>query len=179
MIVVIHAHPYPGRSRACAALLRAIADFPELEVRSLYDLYPDFDIDVRAEQEAVERARLVIWLHPLYWYTAPGLMKHWLDVVLVRGWAHAEGGTALRGKDVLWVATSGGNAKAFSPQGRHAHPFEAFVPAIEQTASYCGMNWLEPFVVHGAHEIGEEALGEAGRQLRQRLEAWQKVKAGA
>ncbi len=171
MIVVIHAHPYPRRSRACAALVQAIRDLPDLELRALYDLYPDFDVDPAAEQAALARADLVVWLHPLYWYTVPGLMKHWFDEVLIGGWAHGKGGTALAGKDCLWVTTTS-EAPAYSTGGRHAHAFAAFVPVVEQTARYCGMNWLAPFVVHGAHDVSDEALREAGRQLRTRLEAW-------
>src|SRR6185295_5505982 len=64
MILVVHAHPYPKRSRAIAALLAAVRDLPGLEVRSLYELYPDFDIDHAAERAALEKAKLVIWLHP-------------------------------------------------------------------------------------------------------------------
>jgi glutathione-regulated potassium-efflux system ancillary protein KefF len=172
MIVVIHAHPYPKRSRACAALVAAIRDLPELEVRAIYDLYPDFDVDAAAERSAMERARLVVWLHPIYWYTAPALMKHWFDQVLVKGWAYGPGGTALKGKDCLWVATTGGDERAYAPQGRHGHPFAAFAPVVEQTARYCGMSWLEPFVVHGAHEVAPEALRDAGARLRARLESW-------
>ena len=170
MIVVIHAHPYPRRSRAGAALLAAIRDLPALEIRSLYTLYPDFDIDVAAEQAAMERARLVVWLHPLYWYTVPSLLKHWFDAVLVGGWAHGSG-TALQGKDCLWVTTAG-DTQQYALTGKHAHPFEAFVPVVEQTARYCGMNWLEPFVLHAAHQMAESALQAEARQLRSRLDAW-------
>lgn len=171
MIVVFHAHPYPTRSRACRAMVESIRSLPGLEVRSLYDLYPDFDIDIDAEQAALVRATLVVWLHPLYWYSVPGLMKHWLDQVLVGGWAHGPGGHALRGKDCLWVATTAGDAAAFSSGGRHGHPFEDFVAPVEQTARYCGMNWLPPFIVHGAHEIPDAELFAAGERLRAMLEA--------
>lgn len=172
MIVVIYAHPYPRHSRACAALLAAIEGREGLEVRSLYDRYPDFDVDAAAEQAALEKARLVVWLHPLYWYTAPALMKEWFEQVLVKGWAYGEGDGALAGKDCLWVTTTGGDEGAFSPEGRHAHAFEAFVPVVEQTARFCGMNWLEPFIVHGAHLVTEEALRESGAALRRRIEDW-------
>ena len=172
MILVVFAHPYPRRSRACAALLEAIRDLPALEVRSLYDLYPDFDVDRAAEQAALERAHLVVWLHPIFWYTVPALMKHWFDEVLARGFAYGPGGGVLSGKDVLWVTTSGGDAAAYTPEGRHHHPFEAYVPVVEQTARYCGMNWLAPFVVLGAHEVPAESLAGSGRELRARLEAW-------
>jgi len=170
MVLVIYAHPYPGRSRACSALLRAIGDLAQVEVRSLYDLYPDFDIDVGAEQAALERAKLIVWLHPLYWYTVPGMMKHWFDVVLLGGWAHGEGGRALEGKEVLWATTTG-DAEKYALSGAHAHPFEAFVPVVEQTARYCHMKWLEPFVAHDSHELSDEALVERSRRFRQRIEA--------
>ncbi len=172
MILVVLAHPYPSRSRACAALLDAIRDLPALEVRSLYDLYPDFDVDPAAEQAALVRARLVVWLHPIFWYTAPALMKHWFEQVLVRGFAYGAGAGALTGKDVLWAATTGGDEGAYSEAGRHHHAFEAFVPVVEQTARYCGMNWLAPFTVHGAHQVPAQSLAAAGRELRARLEAW-------
>lgn len=171
MIVVIHAHPYPHRSRACAALLGAIAGLESVEVRSIYDLYPDFDIDVAAEQAALERAKLVVWLHPLYWYTVPGMMKHWFDVVLLGGWAHGPGGNALEGKECLWVTTTG-DLQKYAEEAPHAHPFEAFVPVVEQTARYCGMTWLEPFVLHDSHEIDDEHMARAGRKLAGRLELW-------
>jgi glutathione-regulated potassium-efflux system ancillary protein KefF len=169
VIVVVYAHPYPSRSRANAALLGAIADLPRVHVRSLYELYPDFDIDAQAERSALEAARLVVFMHPVYWYTTPGLLKHWFDQVLVRGWAYGDGATGLRGKDCLWVATTGGDEAAYSPGGRHAHEFEAFVPVVEQTARYCGMRWLEPFIVHGAHVVSDAELARTAQRLRERL----------
>jgi glutathione-regulated potassium-efflux system ancillary protein KefF len=171
MIVVIYAHPYPRHSRASEALVGAIRDLPGLELRSLYDLYPDFDIDVGAEQAALEEAGLVVWLHPTYWYTVPGMMKHWFDEVLLQGWAFG-GRTALAGKACLWVTTTGGDERDYSAQGSHGHPFRAFEPVVEQTARYCGMEWLEPFVVHAAHRVDSDALEASARALRSRLEAW-------
>ena len=172
MILILLAHPYPHRSRACAALVDAVRDLPSIEVRSLYDLYPDFDIDRGAEQAALARAQLVVWLHPLFWYTVPALMKHWFDDVLVRGFAYGEGGGALGGREVLWAVTTGGDDTAFSAQGRHMRPFDDFVPVVEQVARYCGLHWLDPFVVKGAHEISDDVLREAGRAFRERLASW-------
>jgi len=172
MIVVVYAHPYPRHSHACAALLSAFGDLPGVEVRSLYERYPDFDIDAVAERSALGNAALAVWMHPLYWYTAPALLGLWFEQVLVKGWAYGEGGGALSGKDCLWVATTGGDAPAFSAQGRHGHRFDAFAPVVEQTARFCGMNWLEPFVVHGAHIVAEAELRNAAMQLRARVQGW-------
>ena len=175
MILVIHAHPYPSHSRAGTALLDAVRGVPSLEVRSLYDLYPDFDIDPEGERRALERARLVVLMHPIFWYTTPAILKHWFDEVLVKGWAYGEGGTALAGKDCLWVTTTGGDEAAYSPSGRHHHPFADFVPVVEQTMRYCGMNWLEPVVVHGSHLVPPEALQAAGADLRARIDGWRRA----
>lgn len=169
MILVVHAHPYPARSRAGAALLAGLAGVPDLQVRSLYRLYPDFDIDVAAEQAALASARLVVLLHPLYWYSVPGMLKHWMDVVLVKNWAYGPGGDKLSGKPCLWAVTTGGDENAYTAEGRHGRPFGDFVPVVERTARYCGMRWLEPFVLHGAHVIDDAALREAANALRARV----------
>ena len=167
MILVVHAHPYPKRSRGGAALLAGIADLPDLEVRSLYELYPDFDVDAAAEQEALRRADTVVWLNPLYWYTTPALMQLWMEKVLVSGFAHSKGGGALAGKSCLWAVTTGGGE--YGVDGPHGHAFEAFAPVVEMTARYCGMRWAEPFVVHDPGEMSDGQLAARGRELRERL----------
>jgi glutathione-regulated potassium-efflux system ancillary protein KefF len=172
MILVIYAHPYPTRSRACRALLDSIRTFPALELRSHYDLYPDYDIDVTAEQQALSRANLIVWLHPLYWYSVPALLKHWFDKVLESGFAYGIDGRALHGKQCLWVTTTGGDQLAYSSDGRHEKPFDHFIAPVEETARYCGLHWQPPIVVHGAHLIEKETLAEHGQQLLQRLQEW-------
>ncbi len=172
MILIVYAHPHPGRSEANRVLLDAVRDLPSVRLHSLYDRYPDFSIDVQAEQALLEPARLVVWQHPLYWYSVPALLKLWFETVLVRGWAYGSGGTALAGKDCLWVTTTGATDEAYSPQGKHAHPFRAFMPPIEQTARFCAMNWLQPFTVHGAHKIDYEALAAHGRRYREVLQKY-------
>lgn len=174
MIYVVHAHPYPRHSRACKALLAAVGDFPDLETRSLYDAYPDFDIDVAAEQAALARADLIVWLHPVYWYSVPALLKQWFEAVLQRGWAYGKDGSALRGKDCLWAAAAGGDDDAYSAEGMHAQPFDRFVPPIEQTARFCGMNWLPPFILQGAPQVSDADIATAAADFRARLEAWER-----
>jgi len=171
MIDLVFAHPYPNRSRANRVLLEAVRRLPGLEVRSLYDLYPDFGIDIEAEQQALTRARVVVFQHPIYWYSVPGLLKHWFDKVLAHGWAYGDGGTALQGKICQWVTTTGGDEAAFTPAGMHAFAFEAFVPPVEQTARFCGMRWESPLTLHGAHRVSEGGLKEHAQRYVERLMA--------
>jgi glutathione-regulated potassium-efflux system ancillary protein KefF len=169
MALLVYAHPYPNRSRANRVLLDAVTDLPGLRVHSLYETYPDFDIDVEDEQRKLQEHDLVIWQHPMYWYSVPGLLKHWFDKVLVRGWAYGQGGTALRGKRCLWAVTTGGDDAAFSASGMHAFSFGSFVPPVEQTARFCGMSWQTPVVVHGAHRLSESELSHSAALYRNRL----------
>jgi glutathione-regulated potassium-efflux system ancillary protein KefF len=183
VICVIHAHPYPKRSRTNRALADAIRALPDLEVRSLYDLYPDFDIDVDTEQRALAQAQLIVWMHPLYWYSVPALLKHWFDKVLAFGWAYGDNAAALRGKHCLWVPTAGGDVDTFAPSGLHGQPFSSFVPAIEQTARFCGMHWEAPYVVYGADDLDESQRVRQATGLAERLSSWREspepVRAGA
>jgi glutathione-regulated potassium-efflux system ancillary protein KefF len=177
MILILYAHPYPTRSRAGRALLDAARDVPNVSVRSLYDLYPDFDIDVQAEQAALSAAETIVFLHPVYWYSVPAMLKHYFDVVFARGWAYAKAGgnavagdgDALRGKRCLWVATTGGTQSGYAQDAMHARPFHEYALPIKQTAEFCGMVWQPPISLHGAHVISDDEVAEAAELLRARL----------
>jgi glutathione-regulated potassium-efflux system ancillary protein KefF len=149
--LIIHAHPQPQQSTVVAGLSSVFTDQPNTAVRRLYDLYPDFDIDIAAEQQALLAADLVVWLAPIYWYSVPGLLKHWFDTVLQHGWAYGQGGIALQGKTAWWVTSAGAPQSGYTAQGQHGRPFADFVPTVEGVARYCGMHWAAPFVVHAGH----------------------------
>ena len=168
--LVIHAHPRPGHSVITRDLLSVFNAAPDAHCRSLYDLYPDFDIDIAAEQQALQEADLVVWLAPVHWYGMPSLLKHWVDQVLQHGWAYGPGGTALHGKTAWWVCSAGAPAQAYGPGGAHQRPFADFVAPVEQTARYCGMHWLPPFVVHGGHQT---PAGQRAAQAQALELAWQ------
>ena len=162
-VLVLVAHPDLRASRANLLMLkaaRAAADAApqHIEVRDLYALYPDYVIDVAAEQAAAASARLIVWQHPIHWYAMPPLMKLWLDEVLELGWAYGRDGTALAGRDLWLVASTGGPEDAYHPKGYNRYFFDAFLPPYEQTAALCGMRFLPPLVLHGAHSIGKEIL---------------------
>ena len=105
-VLVVAAHPQLEHSRINRRLMRAAAQgvgsgsatgAASIQVRDLYALYPDYLIDVAAEQAALLSARLIVWQHPIHWYSMPPLMKLWVDEVLAFGWAYGPGGTALSG----------------------------------------------------------------------------------
>lgn len=159
-VLVLSAHPQMEQSRINRRLMNAARQAPaagplRIVVRDLYSLYPDYLIDVPAEQALLSQARLVVWQHPIHWYSMPPLMKLWVDEVLAFGWAYGPGGTALRGKDLWLVATTGGPQDSYHPDSYNRYFFDAFLPPYEQTAALCGMRFLPPLMLHGAHRADD------------------------
>ncbi|RYF15846.1 MAG: NAD(P)H dehydrogenase [Comamonadaceae bacterium] len=155
---VLAAHPNWRESRVNRLLLERARGVAGARVQDLYGAYPDYDIDVAAEQANVQAAPLVVLLHPIQWYSMPALMKLWLDEVLRYGWAYGSGGTALQGKDLWLVATTGGPETSYHPQGYNRFFFDAFLPPYEQTAYLCGMRFLPPLLLHGAHRASTQEV---------------------
>jgi len=174
-VLVIVAHPELEQSRANRRLLNAARELQSksapgrLAVRDLYALYPDYLIDIAAEQAALKAARLVVWQQPIRWYSMPPLLKLWLDDVLTFGWAYGPDGNALRGKDLWLVASTGGPEDSYRPDSYNRYFFDAFLPPYEQTAALCGMRFLPPLVFHGAHKASEAELAAHAETYAQRL----------
>lgn len=168
-VLVLAAHPNWTESRVNRRLFEAARASPRAEARDLYALYPDYDIDLAAEQAACERAQLVVLLHPIQWYSMPPLQKLWFDEVLAYGWAYGHHGTALQGRDMWLVATTGGPESSYHPQSYNRYFFDAFMPPYEQTAALCGMRFLPPLVLHGARRASEENIAQHAQVFRDRL----------
>jgi glutathione-regulated potassium-efflux system ancillary protein KefF len=172
-VLVLLAHPALEQSRVNRRLLQAARSAGvRVQVRDLYALYPDYLIDAAAEQAHLAAARLVVWQHPIHWYGAPPLMKLWLDEVLAFGWAYGPGGNALRGKDVWLVGSTGGPQDSYRPDSYNRYFFDAFLPPYEQTAALCGLRFLPPLMLHGAHRVDEAELAAHADVYAQRLGAY-------
>jgi glutathione-regulated potassium-efflux system ancillary protein KefF len=171
-ILVLAAHPNWRESRVNSRMLAAARAIERVQVRDLYDLYPDYDIDVGAEQAAASAATLIVLLHPIQWYSMPALQKLWLDEVLTYGWAYGHVGTALQGKDLLLAATTGGPESSYHPQSYNRYFFDAFLPPYEQTAALCGLRFLPPLLLHGAHRESEETVARHVTVFAERLRSY-------
>lgn len=176
-ILILFAHPKFEQSRTNQALLRNIRDRTTgVTFHDLYERYPDFDIDVDFEKKLLERHKVIIWHHPFYWYSCPPLMKQWIDLVLEFGWAYGPGGNALAGKTVLQVVTTGGSEKVYCAEGQNRYTVNTFLRPFEQTARLCGMEYLPPFAVMGAHRLSERELDQYAFQYQQILACLQQDK---
>tara|TARA_Y100001001_G_C7999605_1_gene305781 strand:- start:182 stop:742 length:561 start_codon:yes stop_codon:yes gene_type:complete len=169
--LVVYAHPRHQTSRACRRLLDAIRDLEEVTLCDLYEEYPDFHINIGKEQQRLREHQLVVFLFPLYWYSAPSLLKEWQDRVLnfalddVPGRAGEEH-DPLVGR-MLWVVTSAGASfTSFSEEGGNRHPLDAYLLPYEQTARVCGMAWQKPFTVCQARRKPQSVLEQQAHSFR-------------
>ncbi|AXF85692.1 Glutathione-regulated potassium-efflux system ancillary protein KefF [Ephemeroptericola cinctiostellae] len=171
MITIIYAHPYPSHSHSNRVLHDAVSNLPDVHIRSLYELYPDFHINARAEQEALLKSHTIVLQHPLHWYHTPALLSLWMEKTLSYGWAYGENGTALHGKRLMWVVSTGGDADSYSANGYNNFSMAQIATPIQQTALFCGMEWLPPFITHDAGTLSNDALLLASEAYRDRLVA--------
>lgn len=162
-ILILFAHPRLENSRANRQLLGALPKTANITFHDLYENYPQFDIDVNREKELLKAHDIIIWQHPFYWYSAPAILKQWIDLVLEFGWAYGPGGEALKGKYIFNVITTGGNRAAYCEQGYNQCTINQFLFPFRQTAELCHMKYLPPFVVHGTHRLGDDEMQEIGK----------------
>ena len=171
-VYLLAAHPRWRDSRVNRQLLQAAQQIEGVDANDLYATYPDYDIDVEAEQQRLARADLLVLVHPIQWYSMPPLQKLWLDDVLAWGWAYGPNAAALRGKDCWLVATTGGPESSYHPQSYNRYFFDAFLPPYEQTAALCGMRFLPPLLFHGARSASKAQLEAHVKVFADRLASY-------
>lgn len=169
-ILIIFAHPLFEKSNANAALVKQIPQSENITFHDLYQEYPEFDIDMKREQQLLLMHDIIIWHHPMYWYSCPPLLKQWIDIVLEHGWAYGKEGKALQNKRLLQVITTGGRRENYSPTGRDRFTIMQLLEPFYQTVQVCNMTYLPPYVVHGTHVMKNQGYDECGKEYNRLLQ---------
>lgn len=155
-VLVLYAHPRPDRSEINQPLFETAQNVQGVTAVDLYAEYPDFDIDVDAEQARLRDHDVIVFQHPFYWYSAPAIMKEWQDLVLEHGFAYGLHGKALVGKTFMNVLSTGAKPEAYSTDGLNHADIRSLLAPFEKTADLCGMRFLAPFVLFGAGRAAED-----------------------
>jgi len=171
--LVILGHPdVRNHSIANKIIVDELARLEDLEIRELASLYPDFQIDVEAEQQALIAAETIVLQFPFYWYSVPGILKQWLDLVLAYGFAYGSNGTKLHGKRMILSMTIGGPEEAYQPDGYNTYRIDELITPLKQTANLSGMTLTTPVISHsmvfipGVYNVKEEVEGRANDHAR-------------
>lgn len=168
-ILILFAHPAFERSRVHKSLIQSISQLEGITIHDLYEDYPEFDIDIEKEKQFLLQHSIIVWQHPLFWYSGPALLKQWQDLVLEHGWAYGKKGHALDGKKIFNAITSGGEMNAYRPEGLQHSSIKDFLLPFERTAQLCRMNYLPPFWIPGTHKLDPEQIRKFSNQYRNLL----------
>jgi len=170
-ILILLAHPVLEKSRVHTELLKGINTISGITINDLYERYPDFDIDITREKKLLVEHDIIIWQHPFYWYSAPPILKQWQDLVLEHGWAYGKKGTALAGKKVFNVLSSGAGQEAYGAKGFNKYAIHDFLRPFERTAELCRMRYWPPFWIHGVHRLEFSEIQEYSQQFKNLIAA--------
>ncbi len=157
-LLLLLAHPALHKSRIHSKLIKTAELIEGVTVHDLYDRYPDFHINIKYEQQLLLAHDLLIWQFPLFWYNCPSLMKEWMDLVLEYNFAYGRRGMLLSGKKLLIVVSTGGRLDVYNDPGKNHFTVRQLLLPFQQSALLCGMEFLPPFVIYGAHRLDDPTV---------------------
>jgi len=112
--------------------------------------------DIKKEQQDVNWADAMIFIHPVWWYGAPAILKGWIDRVFSQGFAFdivVEDGVQgpkgiLQHKKIMVIETTA-SAKVWLDKA----PYQTMLPA---TFRFCGIRHSSVKTLYGIPYLSEE-----------------------
>lgn len=117
--------------------------------------------DIQGELDTLLWADLLILNFPIFWFSAPAMLKGWIDRVLVSGVCYGgkrfydQGGLA--GKRAMVTVTLGGREHMFGEGAVHGPLEDMLRPILRGTLAYVGYDVLAPFVAWHVPYISTDA----------------------
>lgn len=128
-----------------------------------------FAAEIEEEQQKVEWCDLMIWQFPLWWFSAPAILRGWVDRVFAMGRFYKNGHIYETGifdnKKALLSLTTGGAEADYRDGGLNGDLAGILRPLHRGILEFTGFTVLRPHVVYGPARQSVE-----GRE--QELEAW-------
>lgn len=123
--------------------------------------------DILREQQRVERADMLVFVFPVYWWSVPGLLKGWFDRVLTLNWAYkvAEDGRIvgnLRDVPVRLIATAGSDLKGFD---KHGYSTAIQTQLVEGVFGFCGLKNVRLDILYEADTASSEQVEDFLKEL--------------
>ena len=165
-VLIVSGHTDLNQSYANKIILEELQKrLPQAAFVFLDKLYPDFRIDVQAEQKKLLGADLIVLQFPFFWYGMPSLMKKWVEDVFAHGFSHGSSGGRLHGKKLLVSFTSGAPEEMYRHGGLQNYTIDEFMPPLRQLAGLCGMEWQD-YAYTGGLSYAQRGDEEKMKQMR-------------
>ena len=162
-ILLLSAHPDIKNSKACAAMLKAAQELSNVKVKDLYQI----PLEVENYLEDVKNADVLVFQFPLWWGSAPSMLKSWLDSFML-GFMENPG---MKGKQLLVAITAGVGAEEYRAGGAEQFTLDEILRPFQVTAIYTGMTYLRPFAIYGTMaENAEENISNGVKEYKSLLE---------
>lgn len=171
-VLVLAAHREPDNSRINRAQIDALRELPNVTVQELIREYPDFNINVDREHALLNAHQHIVMLFPLYWYSSPAILSEWQDAVLTHGFAYGSTGTALHGKTLQLVVSTGGDRQAYTSQGYNRYSVDSLLLPFHAMANLTGMDFLPPHLIQGANDMTDQQLACHVKSTVDLLKKW-------
>ena len=164
--LVILAHPDIHNATVNKRWKKELVGYSDkIFIHELYNEYPDWNIDVKKEQQLLEYYDYIILQFPLYWYSYPPLLKKWLDDVFTYGWAYGSKGTKLKGKTFGLAISVGDKEDNYSPSGSVGFTINEIIAPFIASATHVGARILPCFTVYGASfQITKKEVEESAKR---------------
>ena len=163
-VLLVAGHTYPEISVANKEIVKELtAAIPGLVVDDLVKLYPDFKIDVKAEQQKLLDADVVIIQSPLFWYSASSIVMRWWEETMSHGWAYGSTGTAMKGKKIVFALTAGAPIDGYVT-GDYGITDKEILNRFKVSADLCGMDYLGGRLTGGLINVGTGVLSDDAKK---------------
>ncbi|UOK73293.1 NAD(P)H-dependent oxidoreductase [Ancylobacter polymorphus] len=153
--LIIASHPYPDRSVVNKALWEVAEKAEGARYTNLETVYGDNlrGFDRAAERRRYEEMDRLVLMFPIHWFNLTPMLKAYLNEIWGVG-APPE----LRGRELLVVTTTAGDANAYTREGRLGFTIEDVLTPLRASARYTGMTFSAPLAFLGAAGAGPDAL---------------------
>lgn len=156
--LVMIIHPNINESIVNKRWIEELKKYPEnYEIHQLHEKYPDEKIDVKEEQQLIEKYDKIVFQFPFYWFNCPPFFKKWLDDVLTYGWAYGKSsGYKLAGKRIALALSVGVDEKEYSTTGKYKYNLDQLTSPFEITFNYIHANYRPLFAYYGIEQNTSE-----------------------
>ena len=166
--LVVFAHPHFEYSHANVELIKAYDGLPNVEVKDLYEEYPDFHIASFRERKRIRDYERIVFHFPLIWFTCPPLLKLWMDEVFDIKWLTEED-NPLKNKDAVIIVTIGGKEENYTEKGLYETTVSDLMKFLILSLKVNSIEVKEILAIHNADELDKTQLTKFATEIKQIL----------
>lgn len=155
-VLYVSGSPNLEKSNAGRVIAKIIREkIPDVDIVRVDKISLQTHADLERERARIEKAKVIVFHYPVYWYQPPAPFSNYLDTIYTFGFAHNASGGLLGPRKLILSVTSGAPEKDYQPGQRMGHSMEEFQLPLRQFAKLCGLNY-EGIVYSGGYNLARK-----------------------